>query len=173
MQNTITRYLLPAAHYIGFFPHTWVGEVAASIGAIRLFLTRKQVRIKGDIPNFLTLTNIKGGGGCRIFLIHHKLQVNKFKRGYTNLSHIYRSLKLASTVGPRTSNGLMFEQLEIWTKNSRNIRFWNSKKTRKSNKESRGRLLSLLGRTRSCSVSSPETGSVSISQIQSVFKRFI
>jgi hypothetical protein len=35
-----------------------------------------------------------------------------------------------------------------------------------------GRLLSLLGRTCSCSVSSPVTGSVSISKIQSDFKRF-
>jgi hypothetical protein len=55
----------------------------------------------------------------------------------------------------------MFEQLETWTK------------TRKSNKESRGRLLSPLGRMRSCSASSPVTGSVSVSQIQSVFKLFI
>jgi hypothetical protein len=38
---------------------------------------------------------------------------------------------------------------------------------------SRGRLLSLLCRMRSSSVCSPVTGSVSVSQIQSVFKRFI
>jgi hypothetical protein len=49
-------------------------------------------------------------------------------------------------------------------------------KTRKSNKELRGRhvvAFSLRGRTRSCSVSSPLTGWVSISQISLFFKRFI
>jgi hypothetical protein len=35
------------------------------------------------------------------------------------------------TVDPRTSNGLMFEQLETRTKNSRKIRFWNSNKNSK------------------------------------------
>jgi hypothetical protein len=41
-------------------------------------------------------------------------------------------------VDPRTSNSLMFEQLETQTKNSRKIRFWNSKK----NLESRTKNLS-------------------------------
>jgi hypothetical protein len=60
MQNTIAPYLPPAVHYIGFFPHIWVGEVAAFVGAIRLFLARKHVHIKGMIPIFLTLTNSRG-----------------------------------------------------------------------------------------------------------------
>jgi hypothetical protein len=53
------------------------------------------------------------------------------------------------TVDPRTSNGLMFEQLETRTKNSKKIRFWNSNKNSKVEQRitwsSRGRLLSLLG----------------------------
>jgi hypothetical protein len=53
------------------------------------------------------------------------------------------------TVDPRTSNGLMFEQLETRTKNSRKIRFCNSNKNSKVEQRitwsSRGRLLSLLG----------------------------
>jgi hypothetical protein len=71
-------------------------------------------------------------------------------------------------VDPRTSNGLMFEQLETQKIRGKSS-FETQTKTRKLNKESHGRLLSLLGRKRSCSVSSPVTGSVSISQIQSVF----
>jgi hypothetical protein len=62
-------------------------------------------------------------------------------------------------VDPQTSNSLIFEQLETRTKNYVVVICSPS--------------LSLLGRTRSCSVSSPVTDSVSISQIQSVFKRFI
>jgi hypothetical protein len=112
VQNTITQYLPPAVHYIGFFPHTRVGEVAASVGAISVFLTRKQLRIKGDTLIFLTITNIKGEG-CRTFLIHHKLQVNKFMSGYTNLAHRYRSRNLANTVNPRTTNGLCSNNLKL------------------------------------------------------------
>jgi hypothetical protein len=48
-------------------------------------------------------------------------------------------------VDPRASNGLMFEQLETRTKIRGKSGFETRIKTRKSNKESRGRHLSLLG----------------------------
>jgi hypothetical protein len=46
---------------------------------------------------------------------------------------------LRYTVDPRTSNGLMFEQLETRTKFRRKSCFESRTQTRNSNKESRGR----------------------------------
>jgi hypothetical protein len=65
--------------------------------------------------------------------------------GLYTLFHIHTYIYIY-TVDPRTSNGLMFEQLETRTKSSRKIPFWNSKKNSKVEQRitwsSRGRLLS-------------------------------
>jgi hypothetical protein len=63
---------------------------------------------------------------------------------YVNFGVLWHLLWI--TVDPRTSNGLMFEQLETRNKKIRGKSgFETQTKTRKSNNESRGRLLSLLG----------------------------
>jgi hypothetical protein len=126
-------------------------------------------KIKGEETRASMLRSLTGSV--------YQLEMTHESNGGVGGNRIVRGNR--STVDPRTSNGLMLEQLETRTKQFEEnpiLKLEQKLESRTKNHVvvtwSPSLSLSLLERTRSCSVSFPVTGSVSIPKIQSVLSVF-